>query len=214
MRFPPTEAGQNRMPRVVAPIYGKRPLRRNASARCVLLSILMTQDEQMSRVTRRILGLDVASVEGSRVQPPPGSRNPTLKEEYEMRGSKVLVMVLALVTFAVGPTVALAASQPSWNSGKSGMLDYRSTEGRVAAVDLTAKTIQVMPTDGSMPGPVRVAIGDQTVIRQGILHRTLADLKVGEDVTLRYSGSANTWVADNINVLDSSVSVAQYLGSR
>ena len=131
-----------------------------------------------------------------------------------MRGSKVLVMVLALVTFAVGPTVALAASQPSWNSGKSGMLDYRSTEGKVAALDFTAKTIQIMPTDGSMPGPVRVAIGDRTVIRQGMLHRTLADLKIGEDVNLRYSGSANTWVADNINVLDSSVSVAQYLGSR
>ena len=129
-----------------------------------------------------------------------------------MRGSKVLVMVLALVTFAVGPTVALAASQPSWNSGKSGMLDYRSTEGKVAALDLTAKTIQIMPTDGSMPGPVRVAIGDQTVIRQGMLHRTLANLKIGEDVNLRYSGSGNTWVADSINILDSSVPVAQYLG--
>lgn len=131
-----------------------------------------------------------------------------------MRGSKVPLMVLALVTLAVGPAVALAASQPSWNSGKSGMLDYRSTEGKVTALDLTAKTIQVMPTDGSMPGPVRVAIGDRTVIRQGMLHRTLASLKVGEDVNLRYSGSGNTWVADSINVVDSSVPVAQYLGSR
>src|SRR5512137_2101175 len=100
-----------------------------------------------------------------RARSPRDHETPTLKEEYEMRGSKVLVMVLALVTLAVGPTVALAASQQSWNSGKSGMLDYRSTEGRVAAVDLTAKAIQIMPTDGSMPGPVRVAIGDQTVIR-------------------------------------------------
>jgi hypothetical protein len=131
-----------------------------------------------------------------------------------MRGTRMLLMVLAVVTFAVSPVVAMAASQPSWNSGKSGMLDYRSMEGKVTAVDLTAKTIQVMPTDGSMPGPVRVAIGDQTVIRQGMLHRTLASLKIGDDVNLRYSGSANTWVADNINVLDSSVPVAQYLGSR
>ena len=131
-----------------------------------------------------------------------------------MRGSKMLVMVLVVVTFAVSPVVAMAASQTYGNSWKSGMPVYRSMEGKVAALDLTSKTIQVMPTDGSMPGPVRVAIGDQTVIRQGMLHRTLANLKIGEDVNLMYSGSANTWVADNINVLDSSVPVAQYLGSR
>jgi len=131
-----------------------------------------------------------------------------------MRGSRILPMLLAVVTFAVSPAVALAAPQPSWNSGKSGTVDYRSIEGKVTAVDLTSKTIQVMPSDGSMPSPVRVAIGDQTVIRQGMLHRTLASLKIGEDVNLMYSGPANAWVADNINVLDSSVSVAQYLGSR
>ena len=131
-----------------------------------------------------------------------------------MRGSKMLMLLLAVVAFAGGPTVVLAAPQPSWNSGKTGMLEYHSMEGKVTALDLTSKTIQVMPTDGSMPGPVRVAIGDQTVIRQGMLHRTLANLKIGEDVNLRYSGSANTWVADNINVLDSSVPLARYLGSR
>jgi hypothetical protein len=124
------------------------------------------------------------------------------------------MLLLAVVAFAVGPTVASAASQPSWNSGKSGMLDYRSMEGKVTALDLTSKTIQVMPTDGSMPAPVRVTIGDQTVIRQGVFHRSLANLKIGEDVNLRYSGSGNTWVADNINILDPSVPVAHYLGSR
>ena len=122
--------------------------------------------------------------------------------------------VRAALSVVVGPAVALVAPQTYGNAGKSGMRDYRSMEGKVAAVDRTAKTIQIMPTDGSMPGPVRVAIGDQTVIRQGMLHRTLADLKIGEDVNLRYSGSGNTWVADSINVVDSSVPVAQYLGSR
>jgi hypothetical protein len=131
-----------------------------------------------------------------------------------MRRSSRLLMVLAVVTFAVGPAVALAASQTSGNSGTSGWRDYRSMDGKVTALDLTAKTVQVMPTDGSMPGPVRVGIGDQTVIRQGMLPRSLANLKIGEDVNLRYSGSGNTWVADNINILDSSVPVAQYFGSR
>ena len=131
-----------------------------------------------------------------------------------MRRSRRLLRVLAVVTFAVGPAVALAASQTSGNSGKSGLRDYRSMDGKVTALDLTAKTVQVMPTDGSMRAPVRVGIGDQTVIRQGMLPRSLANLKIGEDVNLRYSGAGNTWVADNINILDSSVPVAQYFGSR
>src|SRR5512139_812723 len=69
-RVPPAGVGQNRMPRVVAPTYAERRLRRNASARCVLLPTLTTQDEQMSRATQRILGRYVASVDGSRAQPP------------------------------------------------------------------------------------------------------------------------------------------------
>ena len=131
-----------------------------------------------------------------------------------MRGSKMLMLLLAVAAFAGGPTIVLAAPQPAWNAGMTGMIEYHSMEGKVTALDLASKTIQVTPTDGSAPGPVRVAIGDQTVIRQGMLHRTLASLKIGEDVNLRYSGPANTWVADNINVLDSAVPVAKYLGSR
>jgi len=131
-----------------------------------------------------------------------------------MRGSRMLLMVLAVVTFAVGPAVARAASQTYGNSWKGGMPLYGSMEGKVAALDLTSKTIQVMPTDGSMRAPVRVGIGDQTVIRQGMLHRSPANLKIGEDVNLRYSGTGNTWVADDINILDTSVPVAHYLGSR
>jgi hypothetical protein len=135
-----------------------------------------------------------------------------LKEEYGMSGSKVLMVTLAVVTLAVGPTEALAASQTYGKPGKSEMMDYRSMEGKVTALDPNSKAIQVMPTDASMPSPVRVGIGDRTVIRQGLLHRRLASLKVGEDVELRYSGSRKTWVADSIDILDPSVPLAHYLG--
>ena len=59
-----------------------------------------------------------------------------------MRRSRVLLMVLAFVTYAVGPAFALAPSQPYGNSWKSGMLDYRSMEGKVTVLDLTSKTIR------------------------------------------------------------------------
>ena len=131
-----------------------------------------------------------------------------------MRGSKMLMLLSAVVTFAVGPTVVLADSRPSWISGKSGMLDYRSLEGKVTALNLTSKTIQVLPTGGSMPGPMSVAIGDHTVVRQGILHRTLAELKVGEHVSVTCSGSGNTWAADSVNILEPSVAVAPFLGNN
>jgi len=114
---------------------------------------------------------------------------------------------------AVGPAIALAASQTYGNSAGIAMVHYRWVEGKVTGLDLNAKTLQVTPTDGTMSGPVRVAMGDRTVVRDGILHRTAADLKIGENVTLSYSGSGTSWVADNINILDPSVPIAHYGGT-
>lgn len=128
-----------------------------------------------------------------------------------MRRSRWLIMVLAVVLFAVGPAVALAA-QTYGSSAKNAMVDYRSVEGKVATLNLNAKTLQVTPTDRSMSGPVRVAMNDQTVIHDGILPLTTADLKIGEDVNVMFSGSRGGWVADNIDVLEPPVPVAHYAG--
>jgi hypothetical protein len=122
------------------------------------------------------------------------------------------MVALAVLSVVVGPAAALATPQTHGSAGKSGMLDYRSLEGKVTALDRNAKTLQVMPTDGSMSGPVRVAMGDQMVIHDGILPRTAADLKIGDDVNLMYSGTSKAWVADDINILDPSVPVARDLG--
>ncbi len=130
-----------------------------------------------------------------------------------MRASKLLMMLVAVALVAVGPAIALAASQTYGNSAGIAMVDYRWVEGKVTGLDLNAKTLQVTPTDGTMSGPVRVAMGDRTVVRDGILHRTAADLKIGENVTLSYSGSGTSWVADNINILDPSVPIAHYGGT-
>ena len=110
--------------------------------------------------------------------------------------------------------VALAISQTYGSAGKNGRIDYRSTEGKVAALDLNSKTLQVMPADGPMSGAMHVAIRGQATIHQAILHCTAPNFTAGKDVNLRSPGSANKWVADNISSADSSVVAACYLGYR
>jgi hypothetical protein len=130
-----------------------------------------------------------------------------------MRGPKVVMVLLAALAFVIAPAVARAASQADWGSGKSGTLDYRSIRGEVTAVDLHSKTLQVTATGGSATGPVSVALDDQTIVHQGILHREAADITVGEHVDITYDGAGGKWVADSINILESFVAVAPFLGN-
>jgi hypothetical protein len=130
-----------------------------------------------------------------------------------MRGSRRLMVLLAVTAFVIAPVVVWAASQTDWPVGKGATLDYRSVEGAVIAVDVNSRTIQVTATEGSATGPVGVAFTDRTIIHQGIVRMGPTDLKVGEHVAMLYSGSGDKWVADNINILESSVAVAPVLGN-
>ena len=129
-----------------------------------------------------------------------------------MRGSKSMMLLLSLVLVAVGPAVGLAASQNAGGWGHIAMLDYGSVQGKVTAVNPMAETLTVMPTDGSMAGPVQLAMNEGTRIHDGLLNRPAADLKPGEDVNVRYSGPENKLVADSINILDPTVPIAHYAG--
>jgi hypothetical protein len=124
----------------------------------------------------------------------------------------MLLMVLAFVA-VVAPALVGAAPQAGRGSTAIGMIQYGSIEGRVAAVDLKTKTMQVVATEGSVAGPVNVALTDQTVIRQGMVHKKSSDIKVGEHVDITYAGSRDRWVADNVDILESSVAEAHYLGN-
>jgi hypothetical protein len=129
-----------------------------------------------------------------------------------MRGSNMLLMVLALVAVAT-PAIASPALHANRGSAAIGTIQYGSVEGRVTAVNLKAKTVQVAAAEGTTTGPVRVMFTDKTDIHQGILPRTSANITVGEDVDVTYDGSGNKWVADNIDIRNPSVAVAHYLGN-
>jgi|WetSurMetagenome_2_1015567.scaffolds.fasta_scaffold409981_1 hypothetical protein len=130
-----------------------------------------------------------------------------------MGGSRRLMVFLAVTAFVVAPVVVWAASQTDRPAGKRATLDYRSVEGVVIAVDLNSKTIRVTATEGSATGAVSAAFTDRTIIREGIVRTRPTDLKVGEHVAMLYSGSADRWVADDINILESPVAVAPFLGN-
>jgi hypothetical protein len=131
-----------------------------------------------------------------------------------VRGSKMFLTGLTLVAVVVAPALAGAAPQARQGSAMSGVPSYRSIEGRVTGVDLNTKTMQVMAAEGSVAGPVNVTFTDKTVVRQGLFRRKPADIKVGEHVDLLYAGSGDTWIADNIDILESSVPVAHHHGTR
>lgn len=132
-----------------------------------------------------------------------------------MRGRKMFLTVLTLLAVVVAPALAGAAPQARQGSTMSGVPSYRSIiDGRVTGVDLNSKTMQVMAAEGPVAVPVKVTFTDKTVVRQGLFRRTPADIKVGEHVDLLYAGSGNTWIADNIDILESSVAVAHYHGTR
>lgn len=95
-----------------------------------------------------------------------------------------------------------------------GAIRYGSIEGRVAAVDLEASAMQVAAKEGSATGIVRVAFTDKTVIHQGILQRSPSAIKVGEHVDVTYAGSGDRRVADNIDILEPSVPITHYFGTR
>jgi hypothetical protein len=132
-----------------------------------------------------------------------------------MRGPKMFLTVLTLLAVVVAPALAGAAPQARQGSTMSGVPSYRSIiDGRVTGVDLNSRTMHVMAAEGSVAVPVTVTFTDKTVVRQGLFRRKPADIKVGEHVDLLYAGSGNTWIADNIDILESSVAVAHYHGTR
>ncbi len=129
-----------------------------------------------------------------------------------MRGFKALLLVLLVAAFAT-PVLAAPLPQAGRGSAAIGTVQYGSIDGRVTAVDLTGKTIRVMAAEGWGTGSMSVAYTDQTVFRQGIEHRKVSDIKVGEHVDIMYAGSRDKWVADNVNILESPVAEAHYLGN-
>lgn len=134
-----------------------------------------------------------------------------------MRGTKMLMAVLAAGTLTLGAGMARAASWTSTTSEKGAMtapqaakrIELRGITGKVIAVDPGAKTLMVkgVVVEGHKTETVSVKVNDKSKVRQGMFHKTLANIQPGNHVWMVYQGTAHNWVADDVHILDPVVAV-------
>ena len=139
-----------------------------------------------------------------------------------MRGvvvTKVLIGVVAAGSLALGTGPALAATTESKapeaamgsaiaapttavkaSGGKEVAAD-RTVRGEVTAVEATAKTMTVKTMRNQKEDIIGIEVPDAVKITQGKAAKTLADLKIGDHVWVKYDRMSNGLVADEIHIL-------------
>ena len=135
----------------------------------------------------------------------------------EDRGTRVLLAMLVAGALALGGGVSLAATgekapeasktpaistvpaTPGSQEGK----EMKSVRGHVTAVDPTAKTLSIKPMQGKEAETIGVEVPDTAKITQGKATKTLADIKVGERVWMKYDRTGDKLEADQIHILRS-----------
>ncbi len=136
-----------------------------------------------------------------------------------MRGVKVLTALLAAGALSLSATIALAAASPApegtkapeapkatatpkARKGKETGAD-RVVRGEVAAVEPSANpmTLTMKSKEGKEELTVGVDVTDKTIIREGKVRKSLADIKVGDRVWMRYERTDGKLAADYIRIL-------------
>ncbi len=92
------------------------------------------------------------------------------------------------------------ASAAKGNTEKEMAAD-RTVRGQVAAVEATAKTLSVKTMRNKKEETVGVEVPDTVKITQGKAVKTLADIKVGDRVWMKYDRMSGKLVADQIRIL-------------
>jgi hypothetical protein len=77
----------------------------------------------------------------------------------------------------------------------------RTVKGQVTAVEIAAKTLSVKTMRNKKEEIIGVEVPDTVKITQGKTAKTLADIKVGEHVWMKYDRMSDKLVADQIHIL-------------
>jgi hypothetical protein len=138
-----------------------------------------------------------------------------------MSGAKVLMAVLAAGSLTLGVGLALAATAeskapeasktPAVSNAPATSTEQEAKEtavdrivrGEVTAVETSAKTLTVKVMRGKEAETVGVEVPDSAKIHQGKATKTLADIKVGDRVWMKYDRMSDKLVADQIRILKS-----------
>ena len=126
-----------------------------------------------------------------------------------MHGPRMLLVFMAASSLALGAGVALASSDTSKateattpnSSRMEKQSEIQRVRGEVTAVEPGAKTMVVKAMEGKKALDVGVDVTDRTIIRQGKANKTLGDLKVGDQVWMKYEKTSDKLVANYIRIL-------------
>lgn len=113
---------------------------------------------------------------------------------------------------AKAPAVS-KATPTSKNAEKEVAID-RIVRGEVTAVEPAAKTLTIKAMRGKEEETVGVEVPPTTKITQGKAAKTLADIKVGDRVWMKYGRTNDKLVADQIRILKSAPMAAKSESSK
>jgi len=123
-------------------------------------------------------------------------------------GSLTLCAGLALAatteykTAEPAKTPAMAApAVPAKTSGEKEVAADRIVRGEVTAVETAAKTLTVKAMRNKKADIVGAEVPDGVKITEGKAVKTLADIKVGDHVWMKYDRMSSRQVADEIRIL-------------
>jgi hypothetical protein len=126
-----------------------------------------------------------------------------------MRGSQKLLALVAAGALTLGAGVALAATDTSKTAASpesttvqtANKAEVHRVRGEVTAVEPGAKTMVVKAMEGKKALDVGVDVTDKTIIREGKISKKLDDIKVGDQVWMRYEKTSDKLVADFVRIL-------------
>jgi len=111
-----------------------------------------------------------------------------------------VLFVFAVTTLSFAAEEKKAAPAPAKNADKAmekmAPVKVKQVTGAVAAVDAKAKTVTVK----GKKGDVTAMVDDKTKIMMGKDVKTLADVKAGDKVTLKYSEADGKMTAKSIAI--------------
>jgi hypothetical protein len=120
-----------------------------------------------------------------------------------MGGTKVVLALMAAAALVLQSGAAMAV-MASVVPPIAALDNLGGMRGEVVAVNPNADTVIVKADNGKK---VALNVTNSTIIRQGIEHEKLANLKDGEAVRVMYQGKRHDWTADRIRVLNPLVPV-------
>jgi len=92
-------------------------------------------------------------------------------------------------------------AQVAKEKGEKEVAADRTVRGDVTAVETTAKTLTVKTMRNKKEDIIGVEVPDAVKITQGKAAKTLADIKVGDHVWMKYDRMSDKLVADTIHIV-------------